>query len=60
LQLIEEAKATRNTEDLNSFDEQTYITLLTDEEWVMKLAGLWSVDPTTLNERTDKGLGYIF
>lgn len=60
LQLIEEAKAARNAEDLNSFDEQTYITLLTDEEWVMKLAGMWSVDPITLNERTDKRLGYIF
>ncbi len=59
-QLIEEAKATRNAEDFDHFDEQTYITLLTDEEWVMKLAGIWSIDPTILDERKEESQGYIF
>lgn len=60
LQLIEEAKATRSAEDIEHLDEQTYITLLTDEEWVMKLAAMWSINPTALDERIEEGLGYIY
>lgn len=56
LKLIDTFSEEAKQDDYWDRDDLTY----PDEELVMKIAGDWSIDPTTLNDRQDiKGLGLL-
>ena len=57
---IEEKKKSMSAEELDDYEVSGLHNILEGEDQVMKMAGIWSINPENLGKYSDASLGWIF